>query len=135
MLMQPSFFYGKPSILPKQALAKFYLSTTFGLSFILSSVTPTRSLTSYAYLITKIGNRDYKPGFHWANYDHDNDKFRVKTKRLGLSMTAQPYNHFVFVSWSWHLLCNGNQALGHMVVNTVRLAASQFSNINRPIFF
>ena len=64
MLMQPSFFYSKPSILPKQALAKFYLSTTFGLSFILSSVTPTRSLTSYAYLITKIGNRNYKPGFH-----------------------------------------------------------------------
>ena len=21
-------------------------------------------------------------------------------------MTAQPYNRFVFVSWSWHLLCN-----------------------------
>ena len=27
-------------------------------------------------------------------------------------MTAQPYNRFVFVSWSWHLPCNGNQALG-----------------------
>ena len=26
-------------------------------------------------------------------------------------MTAQPYNRFVFVSWSWHLPCNGNQAL------------------------
>ena len=26
-------------------------------------------------------------------------------------------------------------SLGHMVVNTVRLAASQFSKINRPIFF
>ena len=26
-------------------------------------------------------------------------------------MTAQPYNRFVFVSWSWHLSCNGNQAL------------------------
>ena len=23
-----------------------------------------------------------KPGFHQANYDHDNDQFRVKTKRL-----------------------------------------------------
>ena len=34
-------------------------------------------------------------------------------------MTAQPYNRFVFVSWSWHLPCNGNQALeliGHLVV-------------------
>ena len=26
-------------------------------------------------------------------------------------------------------------SLGHIVVNTVRLAASQFSKINRPIFF
>ena len=26
-------------------------------------------------------------------------------------------------------------SLGHMVVNTFRLAASQFSKINRPIFF
>ena len=23
-----------------------------------------------------------KPGFHKANYDHDNNQFRVKTKRL-----------------------------------------------------
>ena len=26
-------------------------------------------------------------------------------------MIAEPYNRFVFVSWSWHLSCNGNQAL------------------------
>ena len=26
-------------------------------------------------------------------------------------MTAQPYNRFVFVSWSWSLPCNGNQVL------------------------
>ena len=26
-------------------------------------------------------------------------------------MTAQPCNRVVFVSWSWHLLFNGNQAL------------------------
>ena len=26
-------------------------------------------------------------------------------------MTAQPCNRFVFVSWSWHLSCNGNQTL------------------------
>ena len=41
-----------------------------------------------------------KPGFHYANYDHNNDQFKFKTKRLARRMTAQPYNHFVFVSWS-----------------------------------
>ena len=35
-------------------------------------------------------------------YDHDRDQFPVKTKRLASRMTAQPYNRFVFVSWSWH---------------------------------
>ena len=44
--------------LAKEVLAKFYLSWTFGLSFMISSVTPTRSSTFYAYLITKIGNRN-----------------------------------------------------------------------------
>ena len=53
MLNQPNFFYSPPFTLPKEALAKFYLSTTFGLTFMISSVTPTRS--SYAYLITKSG--------------------------------------------------------------------------------
>ena len=57
MLKQPNFSYSQPSTLPKEALAKFYLSTTFGLSFMISSVAPTRSSISYAYLITKIGNR------------------------------------------------------------------------------
>ena len=28
-------------------------------------------------------------------------------------MTAQPYNRFAFVSWSWHLTCNGNQVQEH----------------------
>ena len=32
-------------------------------------------------------------------------------------MTAQPYNRFVFVSWSWHLRCNGNQALEHLCIS------------------
>ena len=50
MLKQPNFFYSQPSTLPKEALAKFYLSMTFGLSFMISSVAPTRWLTSYAYL-------------------------------------------------------------------------------------
>ena len=42
--------------LRKDATAKFYLSTTFGLSFMISSVAPAWSSTFYAYLITKIGN-------------------------------------------------------------------------------
>ena len=45
MLKQPNFFQSQPSTLPKDAPAKFYLSTTFGLSFVISSVVPTRSLT------------------------------------------------------------------------------------------
>ena len=64
MLKQLNFFYSQPSTLPKEALAKFYLSTTFGLSFIIHSVTPTRSSTFYTYSITKIGNRNRK-GVNW----------------------------------------------------------------------
>ena len=60
VLKQPNFFYGQTSTLPKEALANFYLSKTFGLSFIISSVAPTRSSTCYAYLVTKIGNRNLK---------------------------------------------------------------------------
>ena len=37
-----------------------------------------------------------KPGFHEANFDHDNDQFWIKTKRLVGRMTAQPHNRFVF---------------------------------------
>ena len=55
---QPNFFYNRPSTLPKNALAKFYLSTTFGSSFMIRSVAPTRSSTFYSCLITKIGNRN-----------------------------------------------------------------------------
>ena len=53
MLMQPNI---QPSTLPKDAPAKFYLYTNFGLSFMISSVAPPRSSTFHAYLITKIGN-------------------------------------------------------------------------------
>ena len=60
MPRQPNFFYSQPSILPKDALEKFYLSATFGLSFMVSSVAATRSSTFYTYLITKIGNRNLK---------------------------------------------------------------------------
>ena len=44
----------------KSQRLKFYISTTFGLSFMIRSVAPTRSSTFYAYLITKIGNRNLK---------------------------------------------------------------------------
>ena len=32
MLKQPNFFYSQPSTLPREALAKFYLSMTFDLT-------------------------------------------------------------------------------------------------------
>ena len=60
MLKQPNLFQSWPSTLPKDAPAKFYLSTTFGLRLMISSVAPTRLSTFYAYLITKIGNRNLK---------------------------------------------------------------------------
>ena len=41
MMKQPNFFHGQPSTLPKDAPAKFYLSTSFGLNFMVSSVAPT----------------------------------------------------------------------------------------------
>ena len=55
MLKQPNFFHSQPS-----TLAKFYLSATFGLSFMISSAASTRSSTFYAYLIAKVGNRNLK---------------------------------------------------------------------------
>ena len=62
MPKQPNFFHSQPYTLPKDALANFYLSTTFGSSFIKRSVAPTRSSTLYAYSITKIGDRNLKWG-------------------------------------------------------------------------
>ena len=63
MLKQPNFFYSQLSTLPKGALAKFYLSTTF---VMISSVAPNRSSTFYAYLITKIENRNLKAALVWV---------------------------------------------------------------------
>ena len=40
MLKQPNFFYSQPSMLPKDTPANLYLSMTFGLSFMISSVAP-----------------------------------------------------------------------------------------------
>ena len=53
MFKQPKFFYGQPSILSKDVPAKFYFSTTFGVSFMISSVASTQSSFFYADLITK----------------------------------------------------------------------------------
>ena len=58
MPKQPNFFYSQAATLSKDAPAKFYISSAFGLSFMISSVAPARSSTFYAYLITKIGNRN-----------------------------------------------------------------------------
>ena len=71
MLKQPNYPYSQPSTPPKEALAKFYLSTTFGSSFMIRSVAPTRSSTSYAYFITKIWNHNLnaiKLLWHFCHY-------------------------------------------------------------------
>ena len=54
MLGHPSFFHSEPSVLSKDSPAKFHLSATFGLSFMISSVASTCSSTFYIYLITKL---------------------------------------------------------------------------------
>ena len=59
MLIQINFLYCPLSTLPKDASAKFYLSTTFGFSFMISSIALTRTSTFKAYLIAKVpGNRN-----------------------------------------------------------------------------
>ena len=47
MQKQLNFFYSQPSALPEDAPAKFYLSMKFGLRFMINSVAPARSSTSY----------------------------------------------------------------------------------------
>ena len=54
MLRHPNFFHSESSVLSKDAPAKFHLSATFGLSFMISSVASTCLSTFYTYLITKI---------------------------------------------------------------------------------
>ena len=49
-------------------------------------------------------------GFHKANYDHNNDRFRAKTKRLARWMTGQPHNRFVFGVVVGQLAVKENQA-------------------------
>ena len=60
ILRHPNFFHSEPSVLSKDAPAKFHLSATFILSFVINSVAPTCSSTFYAYLITKIRNHNLK---------------------------------------------------------------------------
>ena len=57
MLKQSNFLHSQHSRLPNDAPAKFYFFTTFGLSFKIRSVVPTRLSTSHAYLIAKMGTR------------------------------------------------------------------------------
>ena len=46
-------------------------------------------------------------------------------------MTAQPYNRFVFVSWSWHSSCNGNQAI---FIQYITFYSIQIYSFNADIF-
>ena len=71
MLKQLNVFHSQRSTLPEEARAKFCLSTTFGLSFMINSVAPTRSSTFNAYLITKVENRNLSRflGSFSLNYD------------------------------------------------------------------
>ena len=61
MLKQPNFFHSQPSTRPKEAFARFYLSTTFGLNFMIRSVAPTRSSTFYAYYVSVNSNWVHPP--------------------------------------------------------------------------
>ena len=54
MLRHPNFFNSEPSVLSKNAPANFYVSATFGLSFMIRSVASTCLPTFYKYLISKI---------------------------------------------------------------------------------
>ena len=60
MLKQLNFFHNQPSTLPKDAPARFYLSTTFSSSFTIRSVADCR------LFITKTRNRNLK--------EHENKK-------------------------------------------------------------
>ena len=56
MLRHPNFFHSEPSLLSKNAPAKFNLSATFGLNFMISSAASTCLPTFNTYLITKSQN-------------------------------------------------------------------------------
>ena len=73
ILKQPNFFHSQPSTLSKEALCKVLPFGDLWFIFMISSVAPTRSSTSYALLVTKIGNRNLKT----RNINHGN-KFPLK---------------------------------------------------------
>ena len=78
MLKQPNFFYSQPSTLPKDAPAKFLpFYKTFGLGFMISSIAPSRLSTSYAYLITKMGNRNLKGFENFPEIHHQFTRMSV----------------------------------------------------------
>ena len=81
-LKQPNFFYSQPSTLPKEAPAQLYLSLTIGLSFMISFVAPTRLSTFYAYLITKIGNRELKAASLFAVPTFRNSDIRISKRSI-----------------------------------------------------
>ena len=85
----------------------FRISVQFSVEPLIATRSATLStleqLPVYFYLI--------KPGFHKANFDHNNDQFRRKTKRLVGRMTTQPNNRFVFCVVIVEFAVNGNQAL------------------------
>ena len=63
MLKRPNFFLQSAFYTSQESTRNVLpFSTTFDLSFMISSVAPTRSSPFYAYLITKIGNRNIKAG-------------------------------------------------------------------------
>ena len=66
--------------------------------------------------LTRITNRNpqltvVKPGFHKANFYHDNDKFQVKTKQLVGRTTAQPHNSFAFLCRGRGVCCKWKPGL------------------------
>ena len=80
-------------------------TTTQNKAIIRVSSHPSRqSLCFDSKLVVVVVVIGFKPGFHKANFDHDNDQFRVKTKQLVGGMTAQAHNRFVSCVVSWSLL-------------------------------
>ena len=82
----------------------------------------TSQLKERSYLISESPNElhknvsqciilhNLKPGFHKANFDHDNNQFCTETKRVVGRMIAQAHNRFVFCVVVVEFAVNGNQA-------------------------
>ena len=94
MRKQPNFFHSVV-VLPNDTPAKFILSATFGLSFMISSVAPIRLTTFYAYLNTKNLNsfRIYKILFIFLVPKNPD----VPWKILGLTGRSKKSSVFFFI--------------------------------------